>query len=95
VRYGERTARGIAGGKNVCWAFTLGEKSRVRSGKRIIERPLRRDVMEDIALLNPQVRHRHQLHAGKMIEGGVSCAYYTSHNVYTAPRVCEALKLPM
>jgi hypothetical protein len=48
-RYGERTARGIAGGKKVCWALTLGERRRARSGRRIM---VRRDMMKDIALLD-------------------------------------------
>jgi hypothetical protein len=62
VRYGERTARGTAGGKNVCWAFTLEERRRVRSGKRIM---VRRNMMKDIALLD---RHGHQLQAGRTVE---------------------------
>jgi len=35
-RYGERTARGIAGGKKVLWALALGEKRRARNSKSII-----------------------------------------------------------
>jgi hypothetical protein len=62
VRYGERTARGIAGGKNVCWAFTLEEKRRVRSGNRIM---VRRDMIKDIALLD---RHEHQLQARRTMK---------------------------
>lgn len=53
MRYGERTARGIAGGKNVCWALTFVERIRVRSSKRLV---VRRDMVKDIALLD---RHGH------------------------------------
>jgi hypothetical protein len=65
VRYGERTARGIAGGKKVCCALTLGERRRARSGKKIM---VRRDIMKDIALLD---RHGHQLQAKKKDRGRV------------------------
>jgi hypothetical protein len=33
-RYGERTARGIAGGKRVCWALAIRER-RARNSKSI------------------------------------------------------------
>ena len=36
MRYGERTARGIAGGRNVACALTLRERRRMRIGKRIM-----------------------------------------------------------
>jgi hypothetical protein len=41
-KYGERTARGTAGGNKVCWALALGETRRVRSSKRS-------DIVIDIA----------------------------------------------
>jgi hypothetical protein len=66
VRYGERTARGIAGGKKVCWALTLGERRRVRSSISIM---VRRDVMKNIALLNS---HRHMLQARRKAKEGLA-----------------------
>jgi hypothetical protein len=60
VRYGERTARGIAGGKKVCWALTLRERRRARIGKRIM---VRRDMIKDIL-----DRQRHLLQATKTKE---------------------------
>jgi hypothetical protein len=35
-RYGERTARGIAAGKKVCWALARGERRRARNSRSII-----------------------------------------------------------
>jgi hypothetical protein len=64
VRYGERTARGIAGGKKVCWAHAKGETRRVKSSKRMM---VRRDTMIDIASLD---RLGHQLQARNPIEEG-------------------------
>jgi hypothetical protein len=46
VRYGERTAKGTAGGKKVCWALAKGETRRVKSSKRMM---VGCDTMIDIA----------------------------------------------
>jgi len=35
-RYGERTARGTAGGKRVCWALMSGERRKEKNNKSII-----------------------------------------------------------
>jgi hypothetical protein len=47
LRYGERTARGTAGGTKDTWALTLRDRRRVRSGKKIM---VSCDKMKDIAL---------------------------------------------
>ena len=47
MRYGERTARGIAGGTNVTWALTLWERRRARSDKK---KMVSCDTMNDIGL---------------------------------------------
>ena len=47
MRYGERTARGIAGGTNVTWALAPRERRRARSGRKIM---VSCDTMKDIAL---------------------------------------------
>jgi hypothetical protein len=53
LRYGERTARGIAEGKKACCALTvLWERRRAKSDKRIM---VSRDTMRDIALFRPSV----------------------------------------
>jgi hypothetical protein len=49
LRYGERTARGIAEGKKACCALTLWGRRRARSGKRIM---VSRDTVRDIAFLD-------------------------------------------
>ena len=48
-RYGERTARGIAGGKTVCWALAIGTRRRERNSKSI---SLNWDGVEDIVSLD-------------------------------------------
>ena len=62
MRYGERTARGTAGGTKVTWALTLRDRIRVRSGKKIM---VSFDTMKDIALL---VCQRHELQTRGRIE---------------------------
>jgi hypothetical protein len=52
LRYGERTARGIAGGTEVTWAVTLRDKRRARSGKKIMASC---DTVKDIALFRVSV----------------------------------------
>jgi hypothetical protein len=47
LRYGERTARGAAGGTKVTWALTVRDRRRARSGKKIM---VSCDTMKDIAL---------------------------------------------
>ena len=54
MRYGERTARGIAGGKRICWDLTFRRRRSVRSSKKTV----RRDIAKDIALLD---RNGHKL----------------------------------
>ena len=55
LRYGERTARGTAGGKRVCWVLAPEERRRARSNKNFM---LNCDMMRDIVLLGHQ---EHQL----------------------------------
>ncbi len=50
MRYGERTARGIAEGTKVTWALTLRERRRARSGKKSM---VSRDTKRVIALFRP------------------------------------------
>jgi hypothetical protein len=67
LRYGERTARGIAAGKKACCALTvLWERRMAKSGKRIM---ISRDPMRDIALFRTPV---HQVQARKKIEEGMT-----------------------
>jgi hypothetical protein len=47
-RYGERTARGIAGGNNVCWVLAIGQKKRVRNSAM---NNSKWNMIEDIARL--------------------------------------------
>ena len=47
--YGERTARGIAGGKKVLWALALGGKRRESNSKSII---FNWDVIKDMVSLD-------------------------------------------
>ena len=49
LKYGERTARGIAEGKKACCALTRWERRRAKSGKRIM---IRRDTVRDFAFLD-------------------------------------------
>jgi hypothetical protein len=66
LRYGERTARGTAGGKEVTWAVTLRDKRRARSGKKIM---VSCDTMKDIALFRVPVT---SAPGKKTIEGGLA-----------------------
>jgi hypothetical protein len=49
VRYGERTARGIAGGKRFCWDLTFRRRRSVRSSKKIVGRDT---IAKDIAFVD-------------------------------------------
>ena len=46
VRYGERTARGTAAGKRICWDLTFRGRRSERSSEKMM---VRSDVTEDIA----------------------------------------------
>jgi hypothetical protein len=57
LRYGERTARGIAEGVKSGWALTFWERRRATNGRRIV---VSCDIMRDIAaaLFRPSVTSR-------------------------------------